>query len=280
VLAFQDARGLHADGIVGRQTWGALVEAGYRLGDRLLYLRTPHLRGDDVDELQRRLQSLGFDTGRVDGIFGAQTARALEDFQRNAGLTCDGICGPDSLAESERLGRMSGPGSIAGLRERESLRQAPRTLQHRRVVVAHEGGLDAVAAGVAKALRDRGAVVVALQHADGSVLAREANDAEADVFLGLGGDDTTWGTAFYATETFESAGGRRLATLASDRLGGALGTDLIPPRGMRLSALRETRMPAVVCRLGPPADVVARAGPVARALAEAVTAWAEQPSSD
>ena len=43
-------------------------------------------RGDDVADLQQRLSTLGFDTGRVDGIFGDRTSRALAEFQRNAGL--------------------------------------------------------------------------------------------------------------------------------------------------------------------------------------------------
>ena len=51
------------------------------------------LRGDDVAELQQRLCTLGFDTGRVDGIFGDATVRALGEFQRNAGLPVDGIVG-------------------------------------------------------------------------------------------------------------------------------------------------------------------------------------------
>ena len=50
-------------------TWNQLVEAGYLLGDRTLYLRT-HFRGDDVRSLQRKLNALGFDAGREDGIFG------------------------------------------------------------------------------------------------------------------------------------------------------------------------------------------------------------------
>ena len=88
----------------------ALVEAGWRLGDRLLVLAAPQLRGDDIAELQDALNQLGFDCGRPDGIFGPATVRALEDFQRNGGLTPDGICGPrhDSHARvappSDRLG--------------------------------------------------------------------------------------------------------------------------------------------------------------------------------
>ena len=97
VRAFQERRGLVVDGICGRQTWSSLVEAGYRLGDRLLYLRTPYLRGDDVADLQRRLGALGFDAGRIDGILGPDGDRALRSFQRNAGLSVDGICGTTTV---------------------------------------------------------------------------------------------------------------------------------------------------------------------------------------
>ncbi len=105
VKAFQESRGLEVDGIVGVQTWAALVEAAHRLGDRLLYHKSsPMLRGDDVAELQQRLGALGFDAGRVDGIFGAETADALSGFQRNAGLPTDAIFGPDSLAAARARG--------------------------------------------------------------------------------------------------------------------------------------------------------------------------------
>ena len=74
----------------GPQTWNALVDAGWQLGDRLLYERSPMLRGDDVADLQVRLGGLGFLDDRVDAILGPRTRRALEDFQRNSGLTVDG----------------------------------------------------------------------------------------------------------------------------------------------------------------------------------------------
>ena len=48
VTAFQESRRLPADGLVGRETWRTIVDAGYELGDRLLYHRMPMLHGDDV----------------------------------------------------------------------------------------------------------------------------------------------------------------------------------------------------------------------------------------
>ena len=79
VRAFQEHRRLRVDGVCGPQTWNALVEAGRVLGERLLYYRRQMLRGDDVASLQRLLGALGFDAGRVDGIFGPLVDEALRD---------------------------------------------------------------------------------------------------------------------------------------------------------------------------------------------------------
>ena len=57
-------------------------------------LVAPNLRGDDVSDLQATLARIGFDCGRVDGIFGPRTSWALEDFQRNSGLYVDGVAVP------------------------------------------------------------------------------------------------------------------------------------------------------------------------------------------
>src|SRR5918997_2090042 len=90
VKAFQQGMNILADGIVGELTWNEIVEAGYRPGGRLLYIRQPPFRGTDVMDLQRMLNDLGFDPGAVNGLFDERTARATKEFQRNAGLTEDG----------------------------------------------------------------------------------------------------------------------------------------------------------------------------------------------
>jgi N-acetylmuramoyl-L-alanine amidase len=46
---------------------------------------------------------------------------------------------------------------------------------------------------------------------------------------------------------------------------------------MRLPLLRETRMPAVLCEIGPASVAVERATEVASALATAVVTWVAEP---
>lgn len=50
-------------------------------------------RGEAVKKLQRRLAELGYLTGKIDGIYGQQTKKAVERFQYYNGLTVDGIAG-------------------------------------------------------------------------------------------------------------------------------------------------------------------------------------------
>lgn len=278
VRAFQSSRGLRVDGECGPQTWTALVEAGWALGDRLLYHRTPPLRGDDVAALQRRLGALGFDAGRVDGIFGVRTAGALADFQRNAGLTTDGICGPATLDTLSRLGAKVAAGqSVAQLRERELRRSSPRTLSGRRIVVAGFGGVSALVDAVARVLVHAGAHAMPVDDPDDSHQAAQANAFAADLYLGLTVADDGCGAAYYGTEGFTSTGGRHLASLLCRELPSVLGHSGCSMQAMSLPVLRETRMPAVVCEVGPPARVVERTAEVARAVTRAIGAWVEAP---
>jgi peptidoglycan hydrolase-like protein with peptidoglycan-binding domain len=103
VVAFQRARGLAENGLVGPETWSALVDATFVLGDRLLYLHLPYFHGADVRKLQGALNALGFAAGDPDGIFGASNERAVREFQANVGLPADGIVGPDTVRALENL---------------------------------------------------------------------------------------------------------------------------------------------------------------------------------
>lgn len=53
--------------------------------------------GDEVKKIQQKLRDLGYYTSSVDGIYGTATKNAVTSFQRNCGITADGICGPKTL---------------------------------------------------------------------------------------------------------------------------------------------------------------------------------------
>ena len=276
--AFQRLRGLRVDGVCGPQTWNTLVEAGFRLGNRFLYRRAAMLRGDDVAELQQRLCTLGFDTGRVDGIFGDATTRALAEFQRNAGLPVDGIVGGATLRELIRLGsRYRDPQLVSSVRARAVLRDAPATLSGRHVAVGEGGGLGSVTGALRRRLQLIGTRVTELHHPDDSAQAKEANGLEVDVFVGLrlNPSATSCQTAFWAGTHDESPGGRRLAGLLQGTVPAALGIADGGIRGMSVPILRETRMPTVLVEIGPASTVVERAPALAEAISEALGRWAD-----
>ncbi len=53
--------------------------------------------GSEVKSVQKKLKSLGFYKGAVDGIYGTQTKNAVTAFQKSCGITADGIAGPQTL---------------------------------------------------------------------------------------------------------------------------------------------------------------------------------------
>ncbi|HWH33382.1 MAG TPA: peptidoglycan-binding protein [Egibacteraceae bacterium] len=279
VRRFQREHGLAADGVVGPETWRRLVEAGWALGDRLLYQRRVMLRGEDVLELQQRLSRLGFDAGPEDGIFGPLLHAAVEEFQRNAGLEVDGVAGPATVAALRRLHRdHQRGGHVARLREREALRRlVHRGLAGARVVVDPAHGPDdpgvtgpggtrehdvtwEIARRLVARLSARGVhAVLSRGHSTTpppSERARFANEQGADALVGIGlsGHPTpaaTGSSAYYfGSPTFVSEAGELLAGLCQEELvtAGARPDGRCHP--VTWTVLRETRMPAIVVEPG------------------------------
>lgn len=267
VRIFQELRGLRVDGFCGPQTWSALVESGFHLGDRLLYHRQPMLRGDDVATLQQRLNALGFDAGREDGILGKQTTDALREFQRNAGVAVDGIAGPATIAALARLGE-PGRGSVAAVRERESLRFG-RAMAGSRIYVSTTPGLEVLGRVIERGFLEHGASVVLDPAAvDDSEVAQHANRFDADVFLAIRpGENAACRCTFFATPTFRSEAGYQLALAIHEELASVISPAAAEPCAKTYPLLRETRMAAVVCEPVQHDDVEAM-----RALVRDVTA--------
>lgn len=134
--AFQQSRGILPTGEIDEITLRELRLASYKLGARVLsYDPTQVTVGDDVSQLQKQLQELGFYSGRVDGHFGADTHGALSNYQLNYGIEDDGVCGPETLHALSLLGRRIKGGSPQAIREREVVRMAGPRLTGKRVVI-------------------------------------------------------------------------------------------------------------------------------------------------
>jgi N-acetylmuramoyl-L-alanine amidase len=106
VKKFQQDRALLASGVVDQETWNEVVDAGYKIGDRLLYLKNPPFRGDDVRTLQLWLKILGFYPYNENGIFCERTHGALLEFQSNMNIGDDGIMGKRTVENLMRLQRI------------------------------------------------------------------------------------------------------------------------------------------------------------------------------
>lgn len=94
VSRFQQENGLTPDGIVGAATGNVLYSSG---GGSSVNTAAGSLQlndgGASVTDLQQQLAQLGYYTGAMTGVFDQQTQSAVMSFQRDRGLSADGIVG-------------------------------------------------------------------------------------------------------------------------------------------------------------------------------------------
>jgi N-acetylmuramoyl-L-alanine amidase len=220
---------------------------------------------------------LGFDCGRADGIFGTNTLRALSDFQQNYGLTVDGICGVHTIRALERTSSQSGLGpGIVAVREYETLLTSADHNNRPRILVGSFSHNTKYTRLLVRELRAAGDDVVTVENDNPHAHAQTANSFAADIYFGVVISELPeMRFEYYQTDTFVSAGGKLAAELCAQHIG-AVSTLVPEVRGMQLPVLRETRMPAVVCTLGPRAnddELLALISP----LREALASWCDNP---
>jgi N-acetylmuramoyl-L-alanine amidase len=221
----------------------------------MLYLRRPMMRGEDISELQSRLSSLGFDPGKVDGVFGPRTEAAVIAFQHNRDLAEDGKAGPEVVTEVHLVTRGEMKEGRQAVREREWLRSLPPTVAGARVFIdagcrdAHEASVAwEAASATALSLQDRGGLPVMSRSQDGSLperlRAQRANVLGSDLIIAFqldpDGDDYVF---YYSSEHGGSAAGELLARAIASVAGGKV-------EGRASAMLKETRAPAVVISRG------------------------------
>ncbi len=146
VLAFQQLAGLPTDGVVGRDTWNRILEAyagvlriipeNFYGNAAILYpgrVLSQGSSGEDVTALQRYLNRIAqtyasIPTVTPTGYFGAETRRAVIEFQRIFGLTQSGVVGAvtwDRIAseyDDLRAETSTAGGQFAGVPLQEGMR--------------------------------------------------------------------------------------------------------------------------------------------------------------
>ncbi|MGI6188942.1 MAG: hypothetical protein GX041_08685 [Clostridiales bacterium] len=125
VIDFQKANNLVPDGIAGPKTFGKLYGSGNANngnpassnsgseGTAISRTLRQGDRGTDVITLQKRLNELGFNCGKADGIFGPKTHSAVIAFQKANSLYVDGIVGKNTRAKLFSSNASSGNGSVS-----------------------------------------------------------------------------------------------------------------------------------------------------------------------
>jgi len=243
VKAFQQDRGLTVNGLINEITARSLEEARFRLGDRVLVFNTTALmRGDDVANLQDRLIQMGFNCGKVDGVYEITTENAVKEFQKSVGILSDGRCGPATLISLMRLAKTVSGGAPSALRE---------SINHSVRSPALEGRLIAL-----------GVNVILTRSANNSPLEKDrikvANSVNADLVIALKVDSyknekaNGVATYFYGREDkgVRSVVGERFANLIQREI--CARTDLLNchTHGKSWDLLRLTVAPTIRIDLG------------------------------
>ena len=266
IRSFQQARGLSVTGLVDEVTARALEEAQWKLGDRSLNLQEPPLmHGDDVAALQSRLTEMGFDCGRVDGIYGPRTELAVKDFQKSVGATVDGKCGPATIIALIRLTKIVSGGAPSVLRESANQKNRGPALANKTIVLNPDGD-DPLVYDVAVRTEGRllalGASVFLTRGEKNNPSESEriafTNNSNADLMISLHEDsyknENAHGAAtyFYGSEAHgvHSIVGERFASLVQREI--CARTDFANCRthAMTWDLLRLTKAPAVRIDLG------------------------------
>ena len=290
IRSFQQARGLNVTGVFDAVTERALDEARWKLGDRSLNLQEPpFMRGDDVAVLQSRLTEMGFDCGRVDGIYGHLSESAVKEFQQSVGISTDGKCGPATIIALLRLTNIVSGGAPSAMRESATQRSRGPALANKIIVLNPDEDGDLVydiASRTEGRLLALGASAFLTRGISNNPSESErisfTNQSSADLMISLHLDSYKNGVArgaatyFYGSQAHgvHSIVGERFASLVQREI--CARTDLVNCRthAKAWDLLRLTRAPAVQIDCGyasNPGDIERLSNPDFRdAIAEAL----------
>ena len=112
---YQRDKGLTVDGLAGEKTLASLRAQQGGSGSSVELNASGTLRqGDESDQvkaLQLKLKEKGYLTTEATGFFGSATYKAVMQFQKEMGLTADGVAGPETLKKLSATNTSSDGGS-------------------------------------------------------------------------------------------------------------------------------------------------------------------------
>jgi N-acetylmuramoyl-L-alanine amidase len=208
---------------------------------------------------------MGFDCGRVDGIYGPRTELAVKDFQKSVGATIDGKCGPATIIALIRLTKIVSGGVPSTLRQ-NAMQQSRGPALANKVIVLNPDGADQLVYDVAVRTEGRllalGASVFLTRGATNNPSELErigfSNKSSADLMISLNVDsyanEKAHGAAtyFYGSDAHgvHSIVGERFASLVQREI--CARTDLTNCRihAKTWDLLRMTMAPTVRIDLG------------------------------
>lgn len=278
VKRFQQDRSISVTGIVDDECWQELVDAGYTIGERMLYLKEPPFRGDDVKTLQLWLKTLGFFKNDESGIFDKNTRKALVEFQKNMKLNPDGILGGDTLIHLNSLKRIINEKKSSNFPLVKDLKKKKRS---RKKIILDYGEFPAdgeekgkpclknkilncsqIANGCRRLLEEEGFDVFITIDESKKIIPglysriKKANKSKGDLLVSINlnycMDSNACGSSCYYFKGLKSfsIGGKKIADLIQDKLVKKLNMTDCRVHGTSYAILKDTNMTSVLVEPG------------------------------
>ena len=105
LTAFQRRAKLPVTGELDSKTWRSLRKSMMSASGAASPAQRLHERSGAVKASEQLLAKLGFNPGKIDGLFDARTTKAVRAFEKSQGLKVDGAIGTNQLALMKRLSK-------------------------------------------------------------------------------------------------------------------------------------------------------------------------------
>ncbi len=103
--AFQRKSKLEATGVVNAKTWKALQKSYILTNSKAAPSQGLNERSGAVKASETLLKKLGFNPGKIDGLFDRNTLKAVKAYEKSQGSKVDGVIGTNQLAQMTRLSK-------------------------------------------------------------------------------------------------------------------------------------------------------------------------------